>query len=85
MNEIEKCKICGAEAIIQFDEFGMLYRIACPKEHIYTEDKLSPSSTLEHPKLDKAVLHKLIEEWNSLNARTEKSDARSPEGSDHRK
>ena len=67
MNVVKKCKSCGAKAIIQSDEFKMLYRITCPKEHIYTEDKLSPSSTLEHPKLDETVLHELIEEWNSLN------------------
>ena len=67
METTKKCKICGANAVIQSDELGIMYRITCPEYHIFTDDKICPSATLEKPIPDEATLRELAEDWNALN------------------
>ena len=67
METTKKCKICGANAMIQSDELGIMYRITCPEYHIFTDDKICPSATLEKPIPDEDTLRELVESWNALN------------------
>ena len=67
MENIKKCKICGADPKIQSDELGIVYRLICPNCHVYTEDRISPSATLEKPTLDEDTYRELIKSWNALN------------------